>query len=464
MSVFDLSISGAKICTEEGLVEANLAIEDGVIAAISKLEPSASHKIRLDGQLVIPGLVDIHAHMREPGYTYKEDFETGSRAAAAGGVTMFVDMPNTHPPTDGLLEFKEKRRMAEQKSVVDFNHFVFPKLSEISRVAGAGAAGFKIFMLKGEYPYDPRVCIDDVGRISEAFHEVSRTGLPCAVHPSDLTKIRELYDDRRRKHPRERKYVSYAKAFTDESVYVTAVSKLLGLASETGVRLHLLHTHSQAVVAIIQRARRQGLRVTSEIDPVFLLTEPADLSRLGPLAVPGGVFAKRRNDSLWRAIRTGSIDVVATDHAPHTSEEIIRMAEEDPFLAPFGTPQLEHYLSAMLTQVHRGFLTLPKLVRVISTNPSKVVGVYPRKGAISVGSDADLVIVDMKRETKISNECLYTKVGWSPYAGKILKGIPIMTLVRGQPVMENGMVVGKMGMGRFVAPLQVRKPKKRPNG
>jgi dihydroorotase-like cyclic amidohydrolase len=150
----------------------------------------------------------------------------------------------------------------------------------------------------------------------------------------------------------------------------------LRLAIRTGVRLHLLHTHSEGVIELVRRAKFQGMKVTSEVDPVFLLTAN-DLDRLGPLAVPGGIFAKRRTDLIWRAIRKGTIDVIATDHAPHTAEEIVSLSEEDPFLAPFGTPQLEHYFSALLTRVNERKITIGELVREVSENPAKVAGIYP---------------------------------------------------------------------------------------
>ena len=178
MTDYDLVIEGARIFTGGELVEANLGISGEKIAAMSKDRLTGSKTLRVPGKVVLPGIVDMHAHIRDPGYTYKEDFETAGRAAAAGGVTMFVDMPNVEPPTASLETFEQKKKIAGAKSMVDFNHFVFPTLSEVPKVAAAGAAGFKIFMVRGAYPHDPRICVEDHGMLYRMFAAVQKTGLP----------------------------------------------------------------------------------------------------------------------------------------------------------------------------------------------------------------------------------------------------------------------------------------------
>lgn len=454
MTTFDLVIEGAQVFIDFNLHRANVAVENGKIAKISKLPLKGTKRLKLEGKILIPGLIDIHSHMREPGYTYKEDYITGSRAAAAGGVTMFVDMPNVKPPTDSLREFKIKKKIASEKSVVDFNHFIFPKLDQISSVARAGCAGFKIFMIKGEYPYDKRVCIEDRGEIYKIFKRISSTGLPCAIHPSDTSLIETMYKERIASRPHEPKFISYGKAFTDETVYATSVSTILFLAAATGVRIHILHVQSESAIDLIRKAKQsKKINVTAEVDPLFILTTKADLDRKGPLVIPGGLFSKSRSKAIWSALKEGTIDAISTDHAPHSKSEILKTAAKDPLLAPFGSPQLEHYLSVLLTAVNNGELSLSQLVRVVCTNPARIVNVYPRKGSIRVGSDADLVVIDMKREKTLSGERLYTKVGWSPYEGKKVKGLPVMTFVRGELVMENGKVLAKPGDGKFISPI-----------
>lgn len=454
MFTYDLVIEGAHVFIDSDLHQANIAVENGKIAKISKLPMYGSKKLTLEGKILLPGLIDIHSHMREPGYTYKEDYATGSMAAAAGGVTMFVDMPNVKPPTDSLTEFEIKRKLASEKSIVDFNHFVFPKLNQISLVARAGCAGFKFFMIKGEYPYDERVCIEDHGEIYKIFKTISLTGLPCVVHPSDNSLIKALYEERIVSRSTEPKFVSYGKAFTDETVYSTSVSTLLFLAAKTGVTLHILHVQAESAIDLIRKAKQsRNVNVTAEIDPLFLLTSKTDLARLGPLVIPGGLFSEKRSKAIWSALKDGTIDAISTDHAPHAKSEILKTAARSPLLAPFGSPQLEHYLPVLLTKVNSGVLNISQLVGATSTNPARIVNVYPRKGIIRVGSDADLVVIDMKMKKILSNDRLYTKVGWSPYEGKKVKGVPIMTFVRGELVMENGEVLAKPGVGKFIPPI-----------
>ena len=154
----DLVFECAHVFAEGNLVEANLGVENGVIETMTRDTLKGTKTLRLPGKLVLPGIIDSHAHIRDPGFTYKEDFETASRAAAAGGVTMVVDMPNVEPPTNSLKTFEQKKKIAARKSIVDYNHLVFPTPSEIQKVAKAGAAGFKIFMVRGAYPHDPRLC------------------------------------------------------------------------------------------------------------------------------------------------------------------------------------------------------------------------------------------------------------------------------------------------------------------
>jgi dihydroorotase len=458
---YDLAIEGAQVFIDGDLTEANLGISDGVISAITKGTLQASERLRFPGKIVLPGIVDLHSHIREPGYTYKEDFQTGSMAAAAGGVTMFVDMPNVEPPTDSLKTFEEKKKIASKKSMVDFNHFVFPKIPEVGRIARAGAAGFKIFMVRGAYPHDPRICIEDHATLYRTFAAIKKTGLPCLVHPSNMSLFEAFYGEHRRKNPKEKPYISFGKAYVEEEIYGTSASVLAILAKRTGVRLHLVHTHSEQAIEVLREAKAAGYDITAQTDPKYFVTTAEELKRLGPLVLPGGLLSKHRVEAVWNALRTGTIDVLGTDHAPHTKEEVEETMAKDPWAAPFGCPQLEHYLSVFLNEVNKGKLSLSQLMRVASANPAKIISVFPKKGTIRVGSDADLVVVDMKKVKKLTGEKVYTKVGWTPYEGRTVKGVPIMTIRRGEVIMKDGVVIGKAGSGKFIAPLKTPAIKRR---
>jgi dihydroorotase len=448
----ELVLENGLVFANEQLVGAHIGIDDGRVSAISKLSLPASSRIDCHGKIILPGFIDLHAHMREPGYTYKEDFESGSRAAAAGGVTFFVDMPNVEPPTSTVESFEEKKKLAGKKSIVDFNHFVFPTVNQIPELVKAGAAGFKVFMLKGVYPYDPRVCVEDHGKLFEIFEEVAKTNRLCSVHPFDLNLFNSLYDARRRDNPSEPKYKSYSIAYMDDSLYTISVSTLIQLAKRTHVRLHILHAHSRPALSLIRDSKEEGHEITCQVDPSYFVLGEREISSLGTLAVPGGFMSADETSIIWKALDSGLIDVLATDHAPHNRDEIMKGMEEDPRFAPSGSPQLEHYLSVFLDQVNKRTLSIERLVSLGSANPAKMINVFPRKGSIRLQSDADFVVVDMKKEMRISSDRLYTKVGWTPYEGRIVKGLPVLTIRRGEIIMEDGVVTGKPGTGQFIPP------------
>lgn len=456
LSTYDLSLENGTVLIDGELVKANIGIDGETITSISKNSLPASRKIDCTGKIVLPGVIDLHSHIREPGYEYKEDFDTGSKAAAAGGVTMFVDMPNVEPPTDSLATFEAKKKIAAAKSVVDFNHFVFPTLGEVSKIANAGAAGYKIFMVRGAYPHDPRICVEDQAKLYEMFQAIKKTGLPCLVHPSNMALFEVFYKEQREQSKNELKYITFGKAYTDELIYSTSVSILVLLAKRTGVKLHLVHTHSAEAIGIVAEAKKQGYDITAQVDPKYFVTTKEELAKLGPLVLPGGLLPPERVSTIWEALRSETIDVLATDHAPHTREEVIKTMENNPWEAPFGCPQLEHYLSVFLNEVNKGTISLTQLVKLSSINPAKIINVFPRKGAIRVGADADLVLVDMKKEITLTSEKVYSKVGWTPYEGRRVKGVPVMTIRRGEVIMQDGEVIGKPGSGSFVAPLGSR--------
>ncbi len=455
MTTYDLIVRDAMIFQAGRLLKADILVDGGRIAGITNDTSlaNATQSIHAEGKIVIPGLVDTHAHLREPGYTHKEDFETGTKAAAAGGVTMLVDMPNTEPPTNSVKTLEEKKALASGKASVDFGHFVFPSLGAAEGMASAGASGFKVFMVRGAYPHDPRVCIEDHGLLLKTFREVRKTGLPCLVHPCDMqifdAKSEDFWNIGRRD------YEAFSEVYVDELIYESSISSLLALARETGVGLHLLHTHSVRAIDLIRKARQEGLNVSAQVDPKYFLLGRSDLDKIGPLAMPAGFFSRDRIDAVWKALNDGTISVLATDHAPHTEEEIA-VARKDAWSAPFGSPQLEHYLSMMLTEVNKERITLNRLVQISCEEPSKLIGLYPKKGVIAVGSDADLTIIDLKAKRTITSEHLYTKVGWSPYEDKEVQGIPLYTILRGKVVMENAEVVVKPGYGKFTAPIKER--------
>ena len=453
MSSFDVCVRGGTVYTPYGPQEVDIYIQGEKVALLAARSAAlpAREVVDATGKAVVPGLIDLHVHTREPGYTHKEDFLTASQAAAAGGVTTIVDMPNVDPPTDTVERFLEKRAMAEAKCIVDFGHFVSGvHAEEVPRLAEAGVTGFKIFQVSGAYPHDPRLALNDTGRLLDSFRAIARTGLLCCVHPFDQSLF-----DRLAEHAwqagKPKDHITFSEIYASEVVWRSAVAVLLELQRESGVRLHLLHTHAPRSLELIRQAKDRGQRVTAEVDPKYFQFTPPDLQEKGPRIAPAGFVGAdpARLEAIWRALRDGTIDSIGTDHAPHTLEEIERQ-RVNAWEAALGCPQLDDFFSVLLTDAHQGRISLQRLVQLLSEMPARLLGLFPQKGAIAPGSDADLVVVDLDREKTLSDRDVYTRVGWTPYAGRRVRGVPVLTMLRGQVIARDGRVVGKPGYGRFI--------------
>ncbi len=455
----ELVISGGRVWTPGGEVEADIGIDKGKIVFFGSTAtaPQSSKVIDAKGKVVIPGLIDTHTHHRDPGFTHKEDLTTATQAAAAGGVTLSIGMPNVNPPTTNVERFKNVIEISKKKSLVDFNHNPSGTVpEEIPRLAEEGCLAFKIFMVKDtgrDYPHMPGIGLHNHGDLFRSFEAVAKTGLRLMVHPHDqdlMDVIEQRYWNRGDRSPQ-----AYAKAYRefDGIIWDTAIATILRLQKATGVKLHILHMSTPGALEMVRRAKEEGRPVSCEVNPwaLFLGNSWENIEKLGPYCL-GFWVPEEHAEAIWQGIRDGIIDVVGTDHAPHTKEEK-EIGWKDMWKSPGGEPQIQDYLSLFLTEVNRGRLTLDRLVRLASYDVARLFGVYPRKGVLQVGSDADLVIVDMGKEVTINNETTYTRVGWTPYHGRKVKGAPVATVVRGTVVMENGNVVGKPGYGQFIPPV-----------
>ncbi len=446
-------IRNGRVYTPAGAIEADVLIDGERIAGLLTPESPGRADAEIDagGKAVIPGIVDLHAHTRTPGYEHKEDFHTASQAAAAGGITTFVDMPNVEPPTDTVVRFEQKRAIAARQCIVDWGHFAAgTRPMEIPQLARAGATGFKIFQVSGAYPHDPRLALNEDEKLYQSFEAIAATGLPCAVHPFNQ-RLFEFLSARAFAEGKPRNHVTFGEVYTTDVIWRSAVGLLLELQKETGVRLHLLHTHSAGSLRLLRRAKAVGQRVTVAIDPKYYHLTLKDLREQGPRACPGGFVAEdpERMRTIWESFADGTIDIIDSDHAPHTLQELEQM-HTDAWTAAMGSPQYDNLLSIVLTDVSQNKMQLETAVRVLSENPARIIGRYPQKGAIQVGSDADLVIVDLERQVVASDEATYTKVGWTPYRGWRLTGVPVLTMLRGTVIAKDGKVTGQAGFGRYV--------------
>ncbi len=457
MDRYDIAIRGGTLVTATGRVRADLGISGERIAAIVVPDAplDAERTIEASGKHLLPGAVDVHSHHREPGFTHKEDIVTATSACAAGGVTTSFAMPNVQPPANTVERLDAMIDLYEQRAIVDWNiNAAGTVVDEIPGLATRGIAAFKVFMVVDtgrDYPHMPGIGVHDHGKLLEIFEAIEPTGLPLMVHPHDqalMTHIEEGFWKRG-----ERDALAYAKAYAahDGIVWDTAVALLLRLQRATGTRLHLLHTQTEGVVEQLRVAKAAGQQVTAELNPwaVFLGNDWPTIERLGSYALSYYV-PEKNTEPLWRALADGTIDIISTDHAPHTREEK-EPGWTDGWKAHTGTPSTQFYVPLLLDAAAAGRISLERVVELIATAPARIFGLT-RKGRLDVGCDADIAVVDLDAELEIRDEIVLSKIGWTPYAGRRVRGVVETTLVRGRVVYEDGAVVGQPGWGRQARP------------
>jgi dihydroorotase len=440
----DAVLYDAKIFIRGTIVEAGIAIDKGKIVKIAKDTnlPPASTKINLKGHIVLPGIIDLHVHLRDQQLAYKEDFFTGTAAAAAGGVTLVVDMPNNKPVTMDSSSLKERMKLAEKQVLINvaFNA-AFPKrVEEIVEVVKAGAVGFKVYLSNRIGGID----VEDDELLVAAFREAAEKGVPVAVHAED----RKIVEERRREMETAKRNdtEAYVKAHPPEAE-AQSIKRIIQLVRRSGVQVHFCHLSSALGLNAVLMAKKAGLPVTCEVTPHNLLLSSEQYRRSGFFALTDPPLRTREDVSaLWSALKRGFIDVIASDHAPHTFEEknVNSVWEAKP-----GVPGLETTLSLLLTQVNEGRLSLAELVRLTAEEPAKIFHLS-RRGFLEEGNWADLVVVDMKREHEIDSSDFFSKAKHSPFDGMHVRGKPIMTFVNGKLVMDEGEIVAELGVGEVV--------------
>lgn len=448
MRSVDLVIRGGTVVTPEGRVQGGLAVDAGVIVAVAADEalPAAREVIDARGQYLLPGVIDSHVHFREPGLEYKEDWQSGTAAAACGGVTTVLEMPNTRPPTATVEALQLKQRCAARGARVDYGIYGLlaqDNAGDLAGLAEHGVIGFKCYMGEtvGAIP------APDDGVMLEEFETAARLGLRVAVHAENNGIMQRIIS--RLKAAGRTDPLAHVDS-RPEICAVEAVSRAILFAEWTGARLHICHESCKDVLPIVRAARQRGVDVTVETCPHYLLLTSEAMSRLGSvLRMNPPVRAAGHDEALWAGLLDGTIDMMSTDHSPHSIEEKTR---PDIWHAVSGFPGVETAVPLMLTEVNRGRLGLERYVQVSSANPARAWGLYPRKGALQVGSDADVIVVDMEREGKIRGAELHSKSKITPFEGVTTRGRPVCTIVRGRVVMREGELVGEPGWGRPLTP------------
>ena len=437
-------IEDARIVRGERLVRANILIQDGKITAVGhRFVPQPDRRLNAKGRVVFPGLVDGHAHMCDPAFINREDFTTGSSAAAAGGVTTVVEMVLS-TPVDTPNRVKAKIEEGRRSSLIDFSLHAGmmnrDNLSAIESIAILGIRSFKTFTCKPYY-------VDD-HTLTSLMRETSMQRSILNVHAEDEAAADENFQTllaEGRKDPMA--HSEWKPNIAEER----AVTRVVAMTHRMGARVHISHMSTAEGVAIVRNGKRQRVKVTTETCPHYLTFTRRDMKKQGPyLKVNPSLKGPRDISALWRGLRDGAVDIVTSEHAPGEREEK-EVGWTDIWKAWGGVPAVETMLPVLLSEgFNKGRLGLGTLQRVCCEKPARIFGLHHRKGLIEQGADADLVIVDLKKKRKVHAEELHYKVGWTPYEGWMLKGWPTLTMRRGEVIFEDDELLGKPGNAQFV--------------
>ncbi|MAZ54163.1 MAG: dihydroorotase [Trueperaceae bacterium] len=456
--VYDVVIRGGTVVTEDGVQLADVAVTSGRIAALLTpgTETAASEVIEASGLHVLPGAVDIHFHVRAPAYPERGTVSSETKAAAAGGVTTLFEMPISKPCCATPEVFRNRRDLFADQAYVDFALYGAPGTLDPINVAGMveeGAIGFKIFMTEAPKGRDDEfigLCLPQEGPLLEALHLVADSGLVTSVH-AESSPLLQYFTDKLLKTGRNDP--STHGESRPPVVEALAIAKLLTLNQQAGASLHVAHVTSRMAVDTIRMFQEQGMNVTAETCPQYLLFTEAELAKFGSYAkINPPLRTMDDQEALWDALKDGTLSSVATDHSPFTVEEKEK-ARTDIWAAPPGAPGIEELVPGMLNAVANGRLSIQQAVALMSTNGAKRFGLYPRKGVIAVGADADFAVVDLNSETVIRKEELYTqaRLGDHLYDGMTFQGKIDRTILAGRTIFD-GKIVGQPGQGKFLPP------------
>ena len=444
----DLLVRNATLVTSAGRRMADMAIRDGRFVAIESpgaIVDAADQSIDATGLVALPGVIDAHVHFREPGLEHEETWLTGTRAAVFGGVTTVLDMPNTVPPTDTVARARQKLALASQSAYCDFGIFglLGESVDSAIELAESGlVVGLKVFM----GPTTGSLSAPDDDGLRRALLITRELAMRVAFHAEDRAPIEGAVAELRSAGRIDALAHVESRPVAAE---VQAIDRIGRLLVETGAAGHVLHTSSAEGLAAIGRWRSLGVHLTSEVTPQHLLLNLDAYTRFRGLAKANPpIRGEPHSSSLMAALTDGRIDSIASDHAPHPSADKLSASIWE---VPAGIPGVETMLALMLTEVTSGRITLERLAHVTSERPARVWGIWPRKGAIQVGSDADLTLVDLDRGGLIRAAHLHGLNNATPFEGRATSGAPVATIVGGRIVMRDGELLAQSGWGTSVS-------------
>ena len=392
---FDLVIKNGTVVRPGGSNLEDIGVKDGRIAAFSQPESlSGVKEIDAKGLHILPGIIHTHVHMREPGMTHKEDYESGTKAAAAGGVTCTIDMPNVNPPTTTPERYMEKREIAEKKSYVDFQHWPGPTSAQgvYDLAKMEGVPGMKVFMVrdpKAKYPHMPELAIANHGDLFKIMEATANVNLPMLVHGEVPELMQALSEPFLHSNTKEARFNSYN--YNDWWFSTRDIGSMIAIliSQLAKLKLHVLHMgQGRYMHRYVKWAKEQGLPVTGELESTWLIEKQIDPVRRKWLELGNYRPECDYADELWEAVNDGTVDCMLLEHAPHHRKEVLD-AENDVWNAPGGLAAIQDMVKLLLTQVNKGKTSIERFALLTSENPARLAGLYPRKGAIAVGSDAD---------------------------------------------------------------------------
>jgi allantoinase len=442
----DLAIINGLLVDSKSIYPGVLSIREGKIVGITQsLEDYPQEVIDAKGLYILPGAIDGHVHMMDPGYTDREDFTTGTRAAARGGVTTVIDHHRTIPQVFGAKELSEKREYLKTRSIVDFGLLGGLSLMNLGALQGlweAGALGFKGFTCE-LHEADALLA----GNLMEILDEIHHFNGVALFHCEDDSLLKKKEESLRKQSRKDPLSVSEWRSPEAEEL---AVRTVLYTAKRTGARVAVAHTSLPSLVLEMAQARAQGIPIYTETCAQYLTLTVEDLKEKGPFCKFTPPPRKKEEvEKMWWCLSHGLIDMVNSDHCPYPYSDK-EAGKEDIWLAPFGIPGVETTTPILLDGVAKGKLTLPQVAYVRSQRPAMIYGLTGQKGSLRVGCDADLIFIDLKRKVVLNNLKIISKCGWTPYHGKEITGDVVLTMVRGKVVMKEGEVLGEPGWGRFV--------------
>jgi len=442
----DLVIRGGTVILPTGQRPGDISITNGVISAIGSEVREGAEVIDATDLVVLPGVVDAHVHFNEPGRANWEGWDAGTRGAAAGGVTTVLEMPlNAHPPTTTPAAFDQKVAVASQKALVDFGLWgglVPENLGDLETLYHRGVVGFKAFMSDSG--------IDDFHRVSDG---VLAIGLKTAARLNAIVGVHAESQELLAAHGAPNP-LAWCRA-RPAAAEVAAIRRLLVCmrGAGKGVRAHVVHVSCVEGLAAVNEARSKGVSITAETCPHYLAFTEEDFERIGaPLKCAPPIRDAATREALWGEVLAGRVDLIASDHSPCPAADK-QKGEHDIWQAWGGVAGIQATLLVLLTDgLHGRGLSFERIAHLTATAPAQLFGLYPRKGAIAVGADADLALVDPQQPMVLESRLLQTRSGVSPYLGREFLGMVRRTIVRGRTVALNGEVLGQPGWGRLVKP------------